>query len=264
MNTLFVAKLLLSFLVGGVWIILATVIAEKHGTKLGGIIIAFPSTALISLFFIGWTQDVYTASKAAEIVPIGIGLCSIFSLVYIMLSNKNFLFSVITSLSVWFILAFFFVSINIDNIWVSILIYLILFITTYLILEKRMDIREHSRKRVKYNLKLFVTRGILAGTVISLAVFLAKIGGPLLGGMFASFPAMMLSTIIITHLAHGSSYSSAMMKSTSISTINVVIYSISLKYSYVHLGLLLGTVVSFIISVFGAFIIYFLIIKNTK
>ncbi|MFC1955801.1 DUF3147 family protein [Chloroflexota bacterium] len=34
--------MVLSFIVGGTWIALVTVLAEKFGTKLGGIIAGFP------------------------------------------------------------------------------------------------------------------------------------------------------------------------------------------------------------------------------
>ncbi|MBN1224817.1 MAG: DUF3147 family protein, partial [Candidatus Aminicenantes bacterium] len=54
MTKIFLIKLVLSFFVGGAWVAAATLIADKYGTKIGGIIIGLPSTLLVSLFFIGW------------------------------------------------------------------------------------------------------------------------------------------------------------------------------------------------------------------
>ena len=42
MDDIFFLKLALSFIVGGAWIALTTVLAEKFGTKLGGIFAGLP------------------------------------------------------------------------------------------------------------------------------------------------------------------------------------------------------------------------------
>ena len=55
---LFWIKLILSFFIGGTYIAFTIWIAEKFGSKIGGIILGLPSTTLVSLIFIAWTQDV--------------------------------------------------------------------------------------------------------------------------------------------------------------------------------------------------------------
>lgn len=69
MNTLFLIKLALSFLIGGLWIIVATIVADKLGSKIGGLIGGLPSTIMFGLFFIGWTQGPAVAVQATTIAP---------------------------------------------------------------------------------------------------------------------------------------------------------------------------------------------------
>ena len=62
MDYTFWYKLLLSFLVGGCWVTLTTIIAEKFGSKIGGLLGGLPSTIVVSLLFIGLTQNAEVAS----------------------------------------------------------------------------------------------------------------------------------------------------------------------------------------------------------
>jgi hypothetical protein len=64
-------------------------------------------------------------------------------------------------------------------------------------------------------------RGLVSGLIITLAVAFAKLGGPLLGGVFASFPAVFLSTMILTYFAQDRVFSVSVMKTLMLSgTIN--------------------------------------------
>ena len=60
----FVLKLVLTAFVGGSWVVLSTIIAERAGTKLGGVIAGLPSSSLIAFLFIGWTQSPQAAAQA--------------------------------------------------------------------------------------------------------------------------------------------------------------------------------------------------------
>ena len=63
MDLSFWIKFGLSFLVGGVWVTLSSVAAERFGSKAGGLIGGLPSTIVVTLLFIGLTQS---AERAAE------------------------------------------------------------------------------------------------------------------------------------------------------------------------------------------------------
>ena len=112
---IFFLKLILSFIVGSVWITCSTVFAEKFGSKVGGVLAGMPSTIVIALFFIGWTQGITAAAEATTIVPVVMGVGAIFVVVYALLSSLNFIFAIIGSLGLWFILTLNLVSRNFHN-----------------------------------------------------------------------------------------------------------------------------------------------------
>lgn len=254
---MFLFKLILTFAVGGTWISFVTVLAEKYGTKIGGVIAGFPSTAAIALFFIGWTHTPVFASQTTTLIPMITGINAFFVVIYILLSKRNFYIALISAFVFWLIFSLLLVKINFNHFLYSILGAIIMALLAYYILEKRSGIKSEGKKIVKNTVPQLLFRAVLGGFVIALAVFLAKVGGVLLGSAFAAFPALFLGTIIVTHFAHGQSFSAAVMKVTVISaTFNISIYAAVVRYLYPILGLIPGTAVAFIISLLTGSLLY--------
>lgn len=107
-----------------------------------------------------------------------------------------------------------------------------------------------------------IFRGLFSGLIIALAVVMGKVGGPLLGGMFAMFPAMFTGTLLITFFAHGPLFSSAMMKASLISAVSVVLYAVLVRWTYIPLGLSGGTFVSILVSFAAACLLHIFIVKK--
>lgn len=258
MDSIFLVKLALSFVVGGVWLTLVTVIAEKFGTKLGGVIGGLPTTIVMALFFIGWTQTPLIASQATTVIPIVMGINSVFIAVYVLLSRFNFYLSVAVSLIVWFLLALALVLLEFDNFVYSLIGLAVLLLSCYYVLKKwGPDIEAEGERKTQYTGYQLLLRGILSGAIIAFAVIIAKVGGPLLGGIFAVFPAVMLSVMIITYLAQGKSFSRQTMKVLMVSgAINVSLYGILVRYAYLFVDLVTGTLIAFAISLISTYCVY--------
>lgn len=263
MDNVFLLKMILSFIVGSVWVTSGTILAEKHGTKVGGLVTGLPSTILFGLFFIAWTQSVDVAVEVTSLVPFMGGINSLFIVAYIFLVKINFWIALSGALFVWFALSFILVFFRINDFTISIFAYIFLLLFSYYIVEKRLKVKSESSKKTDFTFSMMLIRGIISGFIIALTVFLTKINGPLLGGMFTMFPAMFLGTLLITYFSHGPSFSSAVMKASILGAISVVIYGIVARYTFIPLGLLLGTLVSLTVSYFSAFIIHHLITKKT-
>ena len=258
----FIIKLVLSFIVGGAWVTIATLIADKYGTKLGGIIIGLPSTLLVSLFFIGWTQSPGVAVDATTIVPVVGAVNALFLVVYISLVRVNFWLAISGSALFWALCSFSMLILKFSNFYLSLMIYVIVVIISYFIIEKGIRVKSESAREIKHTVGALLFRGLLSGTIIALAVVLGKVGGPLLGGMFAMFPAMFLSTVLITYFSQGALFSSAVMKVALLGALSVVLYGVLVRYAYIPLGLGWGTMVSIIISFSAAYLIHALVIKR--
>jgi hypothetical protein len=174
-----------------------------------------------------------------------------------LLAKRNFFLALFSSLIFWLVFSLLLVKINFNNFLYSIIGLIVLASLSYYILEKRSEIKSEGKKIIKYTTPQLLFRAILGGSIIALAVFLAKIGGPLLGSAIATFPAMFLGTIIVTHFAHGQSFSAAIMKVTVLSAnVNVTVYAIAIRYLYPLYGLIIGMIIAFIISLITGYLVY--------
>jgi hypothetical protein len=242
---------------------MGTVFAERCGTKTGGLIAGLPSTILISMFFIAWTQSTVVAVEATTIVPIIGGVNCLFIITYILLVGTNFWLALSSALVLWILLSWGLVHWQFNSFPLSMAAYVCLLALSYYVAEKKLKIRSESGKRIIYTLPVILFRGLFSGFVIVLAVVMTKIGGPLFGGMFAMFPAMFIGTLFITYFSHGASFSAAVMKTSIAGAISVVIYGTVVRYSYVPLGLMAGTILSIIISYGSSFLIHRFLIRGS-
>ncbi len=256
MIDLFVVKLILSFLIGGLWVTFVTIIAEKYGTKKGGIVVGFPSTALFSLFFIAWTQSPSAAVEATTIMPAVGGIVCLFILCYSACYKRNFWLAIGLSLCVWAGLSIALIAFQLDNFLVSLLIYALLFGICLYLLERWITISSQPRRSMQYNFKLLLFRGVLSGLVVATAVVLSKLLGPVWGGLFAMFPAAMLGALLLIYFVHGEEFSSAVLKTSMLGAVSVVVYAICVRYTYAALGLWYGTLVSVIVSLFVSYVMH--------
>lgn len=262
MDSMFAIKLVLSFFVGGAWVTTAILLADKYGTKIGGLVTGLPSTALVSLFFIGWTQSPSVAAEATSVIPFIGAINALFLLAYIFLVRINFWLALSGSLLLWGLSSFILILLKFNDFCLSLIVYFLVMPISFFIIEKGIKVKSKGGTRSTNSLGTIVFRGLFSGLIIVLAVVLGKIGGPLLGGMFAMFPAMFTGTLLITFFTHGPLFSSAMMKTALISAVSVVLYAALIRYSYVPLGLTGGTFVSVVVSFAVAGLLYIAIVRK--
>jgi hypothetical protein len=261
----FYIRLILSFIIGATWITSATVLAEKFGSKIGGVITGIPSTAVLSLFFIGLTQSPEFAVQSSVVVPAIMGVCALFCAIYILLSKQKLAVSLTLPLITWFVLSLLMVIGKLNSLTVSLFIFIVLYTLSLFLVTKYANILSVAGKKMSYSVGQISFRAMLSGTIIAGSVLASRFGGPIWGGVFASFPAIMLSTMIITYLTQGRNFSNSIIKVVMISgSLNVVVYVLSVRLTYPLLGLYLGTLISFLISVFSSYFTYRFINKRIK
>jgi hypothetical protein len=249
MDTSFWLKLLLGFIVGSLWVTLTTVSAERFGSKVGGLIGGLPSTVVIALLFIGFTQSPQVAAEATTVMPLAQGLNGLVVITFMLFISRGLWAGLLTAVSLWFFQSTLLYLLDIQLFWVSLLGWLILLFFCYLVVEKWMKIPSSAKVALTYPPSQLVWRAFFGGLVIAFAVFMGKVGGPLLGGIFGSFPAMFLSTLVITYTTGGSTFSCSVGKSLLISgLINVPIYEIMVRFLYPRIGLGWGTVIALLVS----------------
>ncbi|MCP4601796.1 MAG: hypothetical protein GY847_14995 [Proteobacteria bacterium] len=244
----FLLKLAVSFIVGGVWITLVTVAAEKYGSRLGGLFGGLPSTAAVTLLFIGITQSTNVAAEAAAVLPLAMVASGFFAIVYLAFLRRGFIIAYTAALVCWFGAGLVVVLAEVSY-CVAIAIWITMTICFYVIVEKLMNISSDRNVRVTYSILALALRAVFSGTVVAGAVLMGKFGGPLYGGVFAAFPAVFTSTFAIAYRTGGIEFSRAVAKSMIVSAmINVSVFAIAVKYLFPSVGLIVGSAAAFAIS----------------
>lgn len=136
MPVYFYLKLLLAFGVGSLMVTLATVAAEKLGSKIGGLVGGLPTMVAITLFFIGLVQTPRIASEATNVIPLVMGIDGFFLVVYAGLAKWGAFIGLSGALLTWAVLSFLVVLFDVQSFRFSLLVYLFFLIGSYTILEK--------------------------------------------------------------------------------------------------------------------------------
>ncbi len=260
MDSLFYLKLFLTFISGSLIVTLATVAAEKFGSKAGGFIAGLPTTIVIALFFIGLVQTPRMASEATDVVPLAVGFNGVFLVVYAILIRRGLIMGIGGALGVWlFLSALVYIS-DFRSFAASLVVYLFLLVGSYLFLEKKLMIPSTGGAGIRYSRLQIVWRALFSGSIVTLGVWLAKVGGPVLGGIFAPFPAVFISTLIISCRSRGAEFSRMVTKPLLISgMVNVVVYAAAARYLYPATGLIPGTLLAYLVSGVGVYGTYLFI-----
>ncbi|MBI4599973.1 hypothetical protein HY732_03550 [Candidatus Uhrbacteria bacterium] len=255
MNKLFLIQLIISFIVGGSFIALLSFIAEKAGSRISGIIIAFPSTAALSFFFLGWALS---PQAVADIVPstlIPLALAVLFTAVYAYAAEyferiiKNRIWQIIMSYSVsigfWFALTTPLIVLKLNNLAVGMVGYALIVLAAHLLLH-----RKHHEKPIAftYTFGQKIGRALFVGVIVFLAVFFGKILNPFWGGMFAMFPAAYSSLMIIFHWYYGPQGLFPAMQKVAIGSLSLCAYALMVMFAFPAYGFIYGTIIAYVVS----------------
>jgi hypothetical protein len=222
-------------------------IAEKYGTKIGGILGTLPSTIVIALIFLAINKNQNFASESAIIIPAELGINICFLAIFAILINKSIYLAFFSSLSIWIIFSSLLILINLNNILISIAIYVISLLIALILLENIFKIKSIQNERIKYDPKKIAFRGILAGVIITVAILLSNIG-PIFSGIFSVFPAIIISTMLISYKEYGSEFASGIAKSMIIGISSVALYATAIHFTYQHFDIVIGSIISYCVS----------------
>lgn len=257
--------MLLTFAVGSTWIYFTVQAGLRFGSKTSGFIAGLPSTALLSFFFIGYTQSPEIASGATAVFPLSMGISGIFLVIYAWLARRGLFISMLTAVLVWFGLSFLVVWLHPVHFGENLLVYAVSMAIAFLILENYLKLRSVSKNKSIIHGKHTFERSLFGGFIITLTVLIAKTGGPVMGGIFAGFPAMFISALVISYKIQGMDFSRAMAKPLLVTgMITIAVYAVAIKYLYLSTGLYWGTLISICISAVSAYLTFRFILPKLK
>ena len=253
----FCLKLLLSFVVGGGWITLATVTAERFGSKVGGVIGGLPSTIVVALSFIAWTQGAETAFLTTTALPMSFALNTLFLVAYVALVKKGLVYGILGALLVWLVLQGLLVVFRLDSFTLALVGWLVIPFISYYLVTHRFGVRPHDRVRMRYSALQLAGRAVFSGAMVALAVVVSKLGGPIWGSIFSAFPAVYISTLIITSRSVGIAFSRSLIAPLMVSsTANCVVFVTAFRHAILPLGLVAAVLVAYGFSLVSAYLTY--------
>jgi uncharacterized membrane protein (GlpM family) len=252
--------LVLAFAIGSLWVPLITVIAERAGSTVGGIVGGLPSTSAFSFIFIGINQSSQTTVQATTVFPLAFSFTCAFLLFYAFFAKKGFRVGFSISILIWFTLCSLIFVFNLKNFTLSLVGGVLVSAATYYIFAQRLNLKNLTGEKMHHTTLQLLGRGVLAGSFVLLAVIASQIGGSVLGGIFSAFPAVFTSTLYIVNKSRGTDFSRSVTKPLAVSSIFTVIpYSIAVRYLYPSLGIWIGTVISYTVIIPLDFLAYRLV-----
>ncbi|MDD2564457.1 MAG: DUF3147 family protein [Salinivirgaceae bacterium] len=236
----------LSFVIAGTWISLATWGAERLGSKIGGVLTLLPSTILVSLLFVAITSDNHFAAKVALTVPLGMTMNTLFLFAFVTFAKKGLAKTIFIALMVWAAIALVFSILNIQSVIYTTLIYGLITIAVYIIMEHVVKIKSVAKQKQSFNLSLLFTRALFSGTIVALTVILSGFVGHFWTGILSTFPAVMLTSMVILTRSQGIDFARATAKTMILASGNIVVYAFAVNYLYQTTNLVFATILSFL------------------
>jgi len=260
MTDLLILHLILAFTVGGAWVSSATLIAERYGSALGGLVGGLPAISIVSFLFIGLNQGPQSASQATVVFPLALSFTISFLLVYAVVSKRGFRVAFLAALLVWTSLSAITAFTNSRNLFFSIGVFLSVASLYFYVLKAKMKLPHIGGAPIVYSLPQAALRAAVGGSIIALAVLLSQLGGPEVGGIASSFPAIFSLTLFFSYRTRGMTLSRALTKPLLVSAgLTAFPYSLLVGYLYPTLGVGFGTIVAMSCAVPLVVLAHFLI-----
>jgi uncharacterized membrane protein (GlpM family) len=259
-DSAFLWRLLLSFLVGGGWIAAATLAADRLGSRIGGFLSGLPSTVVVTFFFIGLGQGTEAAARATTVFPMAFAVTGLFLLAFAALSRRSFAAGFSAALALWVVLSALILVLKPNRFGWSLAVYAAVLTATIGLTGSALRLPQAQHGGGRHSPLQVAARAVFGGLIIVVAVLLSRIGGPIFGGVFAGFPAVFVSTLVIGFREHGLDFARAIVRPMLLTgMITIGVYGIGVRLLYPACGLVAGTALSFLLAlVAGVFVFVFL------
>jgi hypothetical protein len=248
MDSLFLSRVILSFVLAGSWIAVVTLLAERLGSRLGGLFTNLPSNILFSLIYIALSNGIPFVTGMVPGIPLGMLIDTVFLVVMMATLRFGVLWSLLVSLGSWAFLAWLANLLPSAPLWLAVTLYLAGASGLFLVAEKRMKIPSVPASDKGYTLLQLSSRAVVAGAIVAGVVVVSQFAPPYLTGIISTFPAVLLSTMMILIINQGIPFARATGKILILSSSNIIIYGIVVYFTFPAFGIAVGTLISFAAS----------------
>jgi hypothetical protein len=253
----FYIKLITSFIVGGLWISAVTFLAERLGSSHGGLLAGLPSTVVLSMLFIGWTQGPEMVFQTTTAFPAAFAVLGPFLLITASTLRYGLGVALSGAFLVWGILQWVVIRFQPSDYGVASVIWAGLFLATLGAMWGVMKLRPRPGRRLEYSTRQMLLRAAFSGSVIVGSVLASKLGGPVWGSVFSGFPAVFTASLVITHRSLGVEFARSMTLPLLISAmVNCMIFVTVLRWIVLPVGIGSASIMAYAASFVSAFMLY--------
>lgn len=262
MNNILLLQLIISFIIGGSFVALLSLIAERVSSRFAGIILAFPSTIAIGFFFLGWTLSPQAAAKIVPATLLSLGFSVLYPIIYVysaiwcskFISSKiqQIIFCFSISTLFWLVLSLPIVILKINNLALGIVGYIVLALLAHVLFSTK---KENKSSLQPYTLKQKIYRSAFIGLIIALAVFFGKTFGSFWGGAFATFPAAFSSSLIILHWYYEPQKLFSVVRKVPLGSLSLCTYLLTVMIAFPLFGFVFGTIIAYCVSLITTIIL---------
>src|SRR5215471_17820320 len=198
----------LKMAITALFVSVATIVAEKLGPAVGGLVATLPVSAGPVYVFLALDHDAAFISASALASLALNAATAIYVTVYVLLAPRHGIWlSVPLALAVWFAAALVFGPVH-WTAWAALVLNLVVFILCFFIVERYGHVRMPPTKRTWYD---FVIRAGMVALLVGLVVTLSFHIGPAGSGILAVFPVIYTSIMVILHSRVGGPATAAVL-----------------------------------------------------
>jgi len=235
------------------FVIMAAIVAERAGAAIGAIVATLPIAAGPAYFFVALEHDSAFISASAIGSIASHTATAVFSLVFIVLAQHNgMVVSVGAAVASWFAVAFLLRSVNWSFAGVA-----AINIATYLACIALTNRYRHVQMppivRKWYDIPV---RAVMVACLVAVVVGSSGHVGPTVTGLFAVFPIVMTSLMVIFHPRVGGPASAALIANTMWGLVGFAACLFTVHIAVVPLGTWNGLLLALLVSVVWNIVLY--------
>jgi hypothetical protein len=225
-----------------------SLIAERSGPRVAGILAGYPLGIAIALFFIGYEIGPDFAARSAVYTQAGLisNLC--LTAGYLLGQRLPGRWGVVAA-SVLGVTTFLLAGSLLQ--WVPGLLSVQLALTASAIALFSFAYRrlpEQAVQRRPMTLAAMLVRGVVAAAIVVLVTALAHVLPERWAGLLAGFPFTMYPLLVLMHLGYGPGMVTTIIKHYPVGLGSLMVYAAVVALSYAQLGIYLGTLLGFLVA----------------
>ena len=249
----------LSAVLSAVVAIGVTLVIERWGGRIGGVVGPIPTTIVSAGIGLALASDAEALAASLAVVPYGMLINGCFLLVYVLvpprLSHQGgsaLALTTTSALAVWgafgalMLLAFDPLLLRVEPMHVALIGTIALGVMGLLVARGPRPAPTGHRSPGTMEI---MARGFAAATAIGLAVYLSSLGMPLLAGLSSVFPAIFLTTMVGLWLSQGPDVPLGAAGPMLLGSTSVAVYACLAMWSLPTLGVWWGSAVAWTLSV---------------